>query len=265
MKPISILTVALALLAIGAITARADITIQDLDLQGVDYSSSTGPSATATYIATSPTTGYAEITSPDNVSGGIPQIEDTGLVVVNNGYHGVSLGTLGYLVAQGAAGHVSFNLLSEGGENGLSTNGQYAYWDVLLTDPNDITNKILINAYSNNQLGANPFNQGVAGNSSVDASTSLPGGNGSLFPFGSTWSTVGMVVVDLNELSAWNVASVSIGVGGWGTGIEGIADIGSVTLPGNAVPEPSMWALMFGGMATLLVISRRRALLSVNS
>src|SRR5271156_2664721 len=144
MKTTPILIV--ALLVIGAMSARADITITDTSLEGLSYQTP-GPGATAAYVGTMGG-DYAYLTSPDNVPGGsVAQIEDTGLVVVDNGYDGATLGTLSFLVAQGAGGHVSFNNLSEGGLDGVSTNGQYAYWDILLTDPTNVNSTVLLNAY----------------------------------------------------------------------------------------------------------------------
>jgi hypothetical protein len=214
-----------------------------------------GAGASAGYVSTGG--GYANLTSPDNVSGGAAQFNDTAMVVVNNGFDGISLGTLNNLLAQGAAGHVSFYLSSM-----TQADSEQAYWNVLLVDPNNSANTLLVNAFSDRTsggagiLGANPFNQGVAGNSSVDASISLSSGGvlGGLFTFGSTWSTVAAVSDDGNTLGKWNVASVSIDVGGWDSSLSENAQISSITLP-DGVPDANstlpLLGICFGALAGL--------------
>jgi hypothetical protein len=179
-----------------AATAHADITLTGTDLAGATYSTP-GAGATAQFESTDG--GFAFLTSPDNVAGpGLPKTTDTGLVIVNNGYDGVTLGTLSFLVAEGAGGHVSFNNSAEGGNN-----NNFAYWDVTLTDPSNSAVQVVINAFSDDTLGANPFNQGAAGASSVDVSVSIPD---QLVAFGSTWSTVEAITDDGTNLGSWDVA-----------------------------------------------------------
>src|ERR1700674_4877248 len=84
-------------------------------------------------------------------------------VVIPNGYLGAALGTtLTDLLALGAAGDVSFDLVS----NTNVASGQYAYWNVELTNPSNTSQQIQINAFGDNNLGPNPFNQGSSTNAS---------------------------------------------------------------------------------------------------
>lgn len=246
----------LTVIFLGSLSPVAAVTIGGTDLQPApDFIYATpGPGATAGYVAGSP--DLAVISSPDNVGGsGLAQYNDTGLILINNGYLGASFGTLNNILAQGAAGNVSFDLYSMTGAGGNS-----AYWDLLLTDPNNVSNTVEVNAFSDNILsGTNPFNQGE----SVDASTSVsqPGSvYGGLFAFGSTWATVAGVVVDGTDLGDWNVAQLSIGVGGWDSGATGTAKIDSITLPGgNTVPDVASSALLLGiGLGSLLIFGYRQ-------
>jgi hypothetical protein len=234
----------------AAISAHADVIIQDMSLEGLTYSAP-GPGATAQYMS-APTGDYAYITTPDSETmGGSAQFTDTGMVVVDNGYDGVALGTLDSFVAAGANGDVSFNNAAEGGNN-----GEFAYWAVTLVDPNNSANTFVVNAYSDNMMGANPFNQGVPLNSSVLASTSSPSGQ---FTFGSPWSTVETVTDDGTVIGTWDVSEVAIEVGGWGSDVASSAEITSIKLPGTlVVPEPSTWALLIGGIVVLGAMRRHR-------
>lgn len=213
-----------------------------------------GAGATAAYVPSAP--GYWQISSPDNVGGGgLAEFNDSAMILINNGYGGASLGTLSSLLAQGAAGNVSFNLLS------MTPGTQYAYWDVLLSDPNDPLNKILIaNAYSDNQLGANPFNLGAAGSSSVDASVSVLDGTAFSDLF-KPWTSVetNTPVAGDPALANWNVNQLSISVGGWNSGQTQIAEISSVTVPGaDPVPDASATLPLLGICVGGLAVLRRR-------
>jgi hypothetical protein len=210
-----------------------------------------GPLTSAAYVPGSP--GYWRLSSPDNVGGGnMSQFNDTAMILVNNGYDGASLGTLGSLLAQGAAGNVSFNLLS------MTPGNQYAYWDVLLADPNDPLNTILIaNAYSDNQVGANPFNQGAPGSSSVDASVGVLDGT-TYTKLWEPWTTVENLTPVAGDpaLANWVVNQLSISVGGWNSGDIQVAEISSVTVPGSdPVPDATatlpLLGICLGGLAAL--------------
>ena len=99
----------------------------------------------------------AVITTSDSVS----SFFDTAIITIQNGYDGVALGTtLSDLLAQGTLGNVSFNLVSAS-NNGTTNNPNYmAYWNVELTNPVNSSDKVIVNAFGDNVLGSNPFNQG---------------------------------------------------------------------------------------------------------
>src|ERR1700719_1256624 len=161
--------------------ARADVILTGNDLAGLTYV--TNGSNTASYgagVVTLVTTG-----------GG--QFSDTGTVVIPNGYLGVSLGaTLSDLLSSGAAGHVSFDLAS----NTNTASGQYAYWNVELTNPSNTSQHIQINAFGDNHLGTNLFNQGASTNTSCWQGAA----NGCLF---GTWGSGATASV-----LAWSVDSI---------------------------------------------------------
>jgi hypothetical protein len=250
------IAIAVAVLSprIGAQTVT--FTSANNELQGLS-TATPGSGATATFVSGSP--GYWQISSPDNVGGGgLATFNDTAMIIVNNGYDGATLGTLSYLLAQGAAGNVSFNLSS------MIPGNQFAYWDVLLTDPNDPHNQILIaNAYSDNTTGANPFNQGAPGNSSVDASVDVL--NGTTFStLWAPWTSVETMIPVAGDptLANWNVSQLGIAVGGWDTSRTQIADITSVTVPGDPTDPPALdtaWTLpLLGACVGGLAVLRRR-------
>ncbi len=198
--------------------------------------------------------GVITLTSPDNIGGGgMAQFDDTALVTIPSGYLGTtSLGTLNNLL--GTSG-ISFNLAtsSNGGNN------QYAYWNVELVNPNN-GQTVTINAYGINALGANPFNSGSSTHASTGYATNTVGGGLSSgtnlgLSFGALWTTDAGVSVDGLALGSWNVASLTISVGGWDSSDTTTDTINSVTLPGTAVATPLPAALplfaaglsLFGG------------------
>jgi hypothetical protein len=207
-----------------------------------------GPGASAVYVSGSP--GYWSISSPDNVtSSGLNIFNDTAMILVNNGYDGATLGTLSSLLAQGAAGNVSFNLLSMT----PGTPNHYAYWDVTLVDPKNPLNTILIaNAYGDNNLNVNYFNQG----SSVDASVEVLDGT-TYTGLWEPWTIVtNQNLVGDGLLGTWDVSQLSISVGGWQTGVLQTGEISSVTVPGFVPVPDGAWTLpllafCFGSVAVL--------------
>lgn len=229
-------------------SAGAQITFNGTDgmlagLTGVNNAGS------ATYSA-----GAWTISSPDNVGGGgVAQVNDTATVLIPNGYQGANFGTLSTLLAQGAAGNVSFDLASM--TPGVNLN-YYAYWDVILTDPNNSSIKInFINAFSDNKLGANPFNQGSSANTSGYV---LSGTYVSLFE---SWSIAGALtpVGGDPSLANWYVSDLGISVGGWDSGVTETGVIDSITVPGGASGVPDGGATLgLLGMALLGISAIQR-------
>lgn len=248
----------LIVLATLSWSASGQETLTGTELQGLTYANpGGGPGTHSEYVPGTP--GYANLYSPDNVVSGLPgsaaaanMFNDTGTLLIPNGYLG-SFGNLNNILAQGAAGNVSFDLAS------MTPGNESAYWDVVLVDPNNSAFTITINAYSDNKLGANPFNSGE----SVDASTSLTstGVAGTLFPFGDSWTTVAGLVEDGNPLGDWNVADLSISVGAWDTGDDQDGHIDAITLPGGPIPDAastlSLLGICFGALAGLRLRMRR--------
>jgi hypothetical protein len=233
---------------VGAVSIAAAGTLSNLS--GLTYS--VGATCTSGCSAAPNGSNQAVLTSSDNVGGGgLSQFQDTAtLTITNANASGLTVPTpLSTLVAEGAAGEISFNLLSA-----TAQGGQYAYWNVELS--NGMGNTAIINAFGDNILGANPFNQGAAGNSSVDASVAYDNlGNKAIFAFGSTWATVDSTVFDGLALGSWTVIGLTISVGGWDTNTDGTGAqtdvIDSITLPGSvsATPLPAALPLFAGGLS----------------
>jgi hypothetical protein len=234
--------ISLVVFAIGSSSASAE-TFTDSQLSGLNYSAP-GPGASAGYIPGVP--GYANLFSPDDQSGGgLATITDIGTLNIPNGYLGASsFGNLNNILAQGAAGNVSFDLSSMT-SGGATPANQYAYWDVVLTDPSNPAFTITINSFSDNQLGKNGFNVGE----SVDASTTLTSTDvaNSLVPFGTSWATVAGLSEDGTPLGDWSVADLSISVGGWDSGENQDGHIDAITVPGgDPVPDAASTLTLLG-------------------
>ena len=217
--------------------ANADVTLSgNSDFSGLTYQPN-GPGSTAANIA-----GIITLTNPDNVA----SFTDTALVLVTNGYLGVSLGTLNTFLAAGAAGDVSFDLLT-----GTDPKNNLAYWDIDLQNPANLSQTIIWNAFGDNHLGANPFN--LAGQDSVNVSCSSAGT--CVF---NTWSNI------TATYGTWDVTGVSIGIGSQNDGAQ-TATIDSITLPGTrtvsdptGTPEPVTLSLFGAGLLGAAALRSRR-------
>ncbi len=237
--------------------AQAEVVINSGNgLSGANYTTGSTCTSGCSAVYTSPN---AVITTSDTVpssSSGANIFNDTATVGVNNAYEGAALGTLNSLLTAGTAGNVSFNLVSATNTASNPANF-YAYWNVELTNPTN-GNTAIINAYSDNTLGTNNFNQG----SSTSASAGIIGGT--YESFFTSWSTV---AADSESslgicagsgcslaLGSWDVSEVTISVGGWSTDESHVDTISSISLPGTvtATPLPGAFVLfgtvLFGGL-----------------
>ena len=222
----------------AATGANATVTLSGSQFSGLTYEANEAGSTSADVA------GIITLTNPDPNN----TFDDTALVLVPNGYDGVSLGTLDSLLSQGAAGNVTFNLLT-----GTDPGNNLAYWDVLLQNPGNPAQTIDVNAFGDNQLNSNPFN--LAGQQSVNASCDGNATGGvSTGCFFTTWSPS-----VTNFFGTWNVLDVSIGIGGQGDGAQ-TATINSITLPGtpSSVPEPVTISLFGAGLVGAVVMRRRK-------
>lgn len=214
-------------LAVSVSSASAD-TISGAELQSLSYTTSgaafNGNSPTSAYVPSGG--GYANLYTPDgNIS------TDLAAVSVNNGFNGISLGTLNTFIAAGAAGQVSFDLLSV-----PIASGQAPFWQITLADPKNSSMTMTfdtINAAPDKSggqpiIGANYFN--LSGYSSTMATTSTGQGN---IPF--LWSTIASTVSeDGSLLGTWQVSSVGVEIGGWNTTAPLDVEIDSITLPAGS-------------------------------
>jgi len=198
------------------------------------------------------------LTTGDTQTGNPSTFNDTGLVLVSNGYDGVSLpSTLtGFVNEPGGA---SFNLVSATNAAGpaIGSGGNGAYWNVELTCSSGCTTNgqtAIVNAFGINALGANNF-------SATGGGTAYLYGGTSTNIFGS-WATVEGTQVDGLDLGSWTLTGLTISVGGWGSGTGAATDdISSITLPGTpvaATPLPATLPLFIGGLGMIAMISGRR-------
>jgi hypothetical protein len=249
-KNVPVILSAVGLTALS-LSASAQVTLSDGQLQGLDYTTSgnafNGVFPSAQYVPTGPTTGYADLTSPDGNNG-----PTWAMVSVPNGYDGVQLGTLASLDAAGAAGQVGFDLSKLTGLGGNS-----AFWEITLTDPTTGTPFTLVSIGADPDkpggvpfIGENYYNEG----NSMMAYTSPQLGN-----VQALWSVVEGYTPDGSgtpDLGTWDVQSVGVEIGIWGSTAAGEAQIDSFTLPGtynapDAGSTLSLLGICFGALAGL--------------
>jgi hypothetical protein len=246
---------------VGAVSAAQAVTLSGSELAGLTYEPSPSGSSTgdsATYVSSGG--GYIQLTTGDTQSGGTAGFNDTGVVLIPNGYDGVSLpSTLGAFIT--SPGTSSFNLVS--GTNAVggnvtstpsSANG--AYWDFEITNPNDGT-KAIVNAFGINSTGANA----VSATSGFTAVLYPATGSGTVNDYFTGWSNLSSTTLDGLALSSWDLTGVTIAVGGWYTATGAATDdISSITLPGTltATPLPAALPLFAGGLGLMGLFARRR-------
>ncbi len=247
--------------AVGLVAMAGSVSIAPADtltgsaLDALTYSACSSCSAAYSSSAAGGA-GGAVLTSDNQVGGGgIAQFQDTATVAVPT-----SLGTLNTALTSGAAGNVTFDLFSA-----TATAGDYAYWNVELTNPvNGVT--ATLNSYGDNNLGANPFNTG--------SSVSTSGGydsNGNHISGFTAWSTLAgeseqsqgiCSTAGCSELFGdWTVTAMTISVGGWdNSGTTAQTDVvDSITVP-NVVTTPlpaSVW-LFAGGLGFMGLLGWRK-------
>jgi hypothetical protein len=253
----------LALGAAGvAMTGAVSIAQAEVVLTGSALSSS-GLYSVGSACTSGCSAGYDGSNAVLTSSDGSSSINDTATLTIQNGYDGVSLGTLGSLLTAGAANNVTFNLLSATGNGSPQTNANYlAYWNVELTNTINGTTA-LINSFSNNALP--PSTNGLNEPNATSASSYIiDGSNGNFF---TTWSNVesdseqSLGICSTagcsESLSDWTVSAVTISVGGWDSGQTETDTISSVSLPGTATPLPATLPLFAGGLGMLGLLRRR--------
>jgi hypothetical protein len=181
----------------------------------------------------------------------VSAFSDVASVSINNGMtiNGatISLGTLNNVLSQGASFDVA--LVNTG-------NGPLPVWQILLSDPNNPSNTILVHGSQATGLGLDSLN------SSGTVIGTLTSG-GTFNTTSTTWAQLASQVADGTAIGNWNV--VALGVAQGGSGVPGDAPgylIDSMTAPTGAavaaVPEPATWAMMVLGFAGLGLLSYRR-------
>ena len=121
------------------------------------------------------------------------------------------------LLAQGALGNVSFNLVSATNNVDGNGNANYmAYWNVELTNPTNSSDTVIVNAFGDNILNGNPFNQGSSQNAGCNYAGNC---------YFNLWSTT--------PYSSWLIDAVTISVGGWNSGESHTDVISEIDLPGT--------------------------------
>jgi hypothetical protein len=198
-----------------------------------------------------------------NLTPNTPQglFTDTASVVINNGatVNGtvMSFGTLSNLLAQGDAGNLSFNVSRVISDSTDTAPNPLPYWQVVLKDPNNSANTIMIHGSGATGLGANAL---LSSGTVLGTLTS-----GGVFNTSTTtWSQLASLVSDGTALGNWNIVSVGIGEEGQTTvGANQVAaQIDSLTVGTTsavaAVPEASTWAMLVLGFAGLGLLSYRR-------
>lgn len=131
------------------------------------------------------------------------------------------------------------------------------YWQVLLKDPNNSANTILIHGSGATGTGVN----GLTSSGTVLGTLT----SGGVFDTSTmTWAQLAGLVSDGTALGNWNI--VSLGIGEEGQTTQGanqvVAQITSMTVGTTpavaAVPEASTWAMLVLGFAGLGLLSYRR-------
>lgn len=162
-----------------------------------------------------PNPGGAYLSGPNvtNVNPNSPtnQFSDTANIFINSGttINGtvMSFGTLNNVLAQGAAGNISFDVF--GTAPGSSGTVPLPLRQIVLSDPNNPANRILIHGSAASGLGVDSPDFG--------SNTAITGtlASGNVFNSNtSTWSQLTGVLDDGTALGNWNVAALAIGVPG---------------------------------------------------
>lgn len=253
------------------------VTFTGAGLGDLTFSAQPGhPDASATLTGSGANTQVS--LSSGNVRGAfLAEVQDTGGVYIpfgsSIGNKKPEIASLNDLLAAGAAGDVSYHQTSV-----TSTNGHGSNWQVVLVDPNNSSNSIVVDPYGLNTIGTAYFNQGdgvytggaiihVQGyqNGSLTYDGPVCGaipsacGNQTLLyssftSFASTsntWSDLALLTVDGTTLGDWKVATLGVVTGGYGDGAISSVTIDSITVPGSPVPEPSTWVMMLVGVTGL--------------
>ena len=210
-----------SLLAFGFVSASAStITYSGIDLSGLTYLGN--PNTDATFVTGSP--DYANLyTANANLGGDVPKVSVNG-----------PLGTLSGFSA-------TYTILSQTGGGA----GNSGYWDLIVSDPNNIANTLEIIAYS-----------GTAMNSSTQVHTPS-----NLFSFGTLLSSVYGLTDGSTTLGNWVVDSAGVAIGNYATGVSPMdLEIASISITDNVpgVPDGASTCVLLGLAMGGLVLFKQR-------